>query len=87
MQNQIKLSELADVDITAVNKEDLVDVSGMTFDTAVSGKQRAEQVLRKMKNPYCFRVGDLGVKLEFEEDAPSFQDCFTDFLIRKKRGL
>lgn len=65
MQNQIHLSELAGVDITTVNKEDLVDVSGLAFDNTVPREQRAAQVLRKVKNPYCFRVGDMGVKLEF----------------------
>ena len=87
MQNKLNLSELADVDITAVNKEDLVDVSGLTFDTTIPREQRAAQVLRKVKNPYCFRVGDMGVKLEFLDSAPPLQDCFTDFLQRKKSGL
>lgn len=87
MQNQIHVSELAGVDITAVNKEDLVDVSGLTFDTTVPKEQRAAQVLRKVKNPYCFRVGDMGVKLEFLDNAPPLEDCFTDFLKRKKSGL
>lgn len=87
MEHKIKLSELADVDITAVNKEDLVDVSGLSFDTTIPKEQRAAQVLCKVKNPYCFRVGDMGVKLEFLENAPSLEDCFTDFLKRKKSGL
>lgn len=87
MQNKIKLSELADVDITAVNKEDLVDVSGLTFDTTIPREQRAAQVFCKVKNPYCFRVGDMGVKLEFLDNAPPLEDCFTDFLKRKKSGL
>ena len=87
MQNKLNLSELADVDITAVNKEDLVDVSGLTFDTTIPREQRAAQVLRKVKNPYCFRVGDMGVKLEFLDSSPPLQDCLTDFLQRKKSGL
>lgn len=87
MENQIHLSDLAGVDITAVNKEDLVDVSGLTFDTNVSREQRAAQVLSKVKNPYCFRVGDMGVKLEFLDDAPPLEDCFTEFLKRKTSGL
>ncbi|MBS6956722.1 MAG: hypothetical protein KH230_26340 [Enterocloster asparagiformis] len=87
MQNQIRVAELAGVDITAVNKEDLVDVSGLIFDTAVPKEQRAAQVLRKVKNPYCFRVGDMGVKLEFLDNAPPLQDCLNDFLERKKSGL
>ena len=43
MQKQIHLTELAGVDITTVNKEDLVDVSGLTFDNTVrenSGRRR-----------------------------------------------
>ena len=87
MQKQIHLSELADVDIMAVNKEDLVDVSGLAFDNTVPREQRAVQVVRKVKHPYCFRVGDMGVKLEFLDSAPPLQDCFTDFLKRKKSGL
>lgn len=87
MQNQIKLSELADVDITTVNKKDLVDVSGLTFDTTVPREQRAAQILGRVKNPYCFRVGDLGVKLEFIDNAPPLEECFAGFLKRKKSGL
>lgn len=85
MQNQIHLSELAGVDITTVNKEDLVDVSGLAFDNTVPREQRAAQVLRKVKNPYCFRVGDMGVKLEFLDNAPPLQDCFlTSFNVKKR---
>lgn len=87
MQQQIHLAELAGIDITTVNKEDLVDVSGLTFDNTVPREKRAAQVLRKVKNPYCFRVGDMGVKLEFLDSAPPLEDCFTDFLQRKKSGL
>ena len=87
MEERGRISELAEVDITTVNKEDLVDVSGLAFDNTVPREQRAAQVLRKVKNPYCFRVGDMGVKLEFLDNAPPLQDCFSDFLQRKKSGL
>lgn len=87
MAEQIHLAELAGVDIMSVNKEDLVDVSGLVFDNTVPREQRAEQVLRRVKNPYCFRVGDMGVKLEFPDNSLPLQDCFTGFLLRKKSGL
>ncbi|MBE6035862.1 MAG: hypothetical protein E7222_14365 [Clostridiales bacterium] len=87
MKKRIPISELASVDIEAVNKEDLVDVSGFTFDNTIPQEQRAERVIAAVKNPYCFRVGDMGVKLEFSEDAPALQDVFADFLKRKKSGL
>ena len=87
MLQQMSIEQLSSVDIQAVSKEDLVDVSGLAFDNTVPREQRAVQVLRKVKNPYCFRVGDMGVKLEFLDSAPPLQDCFTDFQQRKKSGL
>jgi len=87
MKKRIPIAELANVDIEAVNKDDLVDVSGFTFDNTVPQEQRAARIIEAVKNPYCFRVGDMGVKLEFSEDAPALQDVFADFLKRKKSGL
>lgn len=87
MPKRISITELASVNIDTVNKEDLVDVSGFTFDNSVPQEQRAARILATVKNPYCFRVGDMGVKLEFPEDAPALQDVLTDFLKRKKSGL
>jgi len=87
VKKRISISELANVDIETVNKEDLVDVSGFSFDTTVPQEQRGSKVITAVKNPYCFRVGDMGVKLEFPENAPLLQDVFADFLRRKKSGL
>lgn len=87
MPKRIPITELASINIDTVNKEDLVDVSGFTFDNSVPQEQRAARIVAAVKNPYCFRVGDMGVKLEFPEDAPALQDVLTDFLKRKKSGL
>lgn len=87
MQKRIPITDLASVNIEKVNKEDLVDVSGFTFDTSVPQEQRAARIIQAVKNPYCFRVGDIGVKLEFSDNAPALQDVFTDLLKRKKSGL
>ena len=87
MLQQMSIEQLSSVDIQAVSKEDLVDVSGLAFDNTVPREQRAVQVLRKVKNPYCFRVGDMGVKLEFLDSAPPLQDAFSSFLQRKKSGV
>ena len=87
MQKLIPITELAAIDIETVNKEELVDVSGLTFDNTVPQEQRAARVIEMVKNPYCFRVGEMGVKLEFSKGAPALQDRLTDFLKRQKSGL
>ena len=87
MQKQINLAQLASVDIQKVCKEELVDASGFCFDLQVPQKLRAAYLLTAIGNPYCFRVGELSVKLEFADNAPSLQDTILDFLQRKKSGL
>lgn len=87
LENQADVLKLAAVDISAVDKADLIDVSGFTFDMGIPKEQRVHQILYSMKNPYCFRLGDMGVKLEFTENARPMQDAFGDLLERKKGGL
>ena len=80
MQKQIHLAELAGVDITTVNKEDLVDVSGLAFDNTIPREQRAAQVLRKVKNPYCFRVGKVAVSVGYAEGGATFEQRMEHYL-------
>lgn len=87
MQKQINLTELASVDIQKVSKEELVDASNLHFDLQVPQKSRAAYLLNAIGNPYCFRVGELSVKLEFVEHGSSLQDVLLTFLQRKKSGL
>lgn len=87
MQKQMDLPEMASVDIQKVSKEELVDVSGFRFDPQVPRELRAAYLLNAIGNPYCFRVGELSVKLEFADNALSLQDTILAFLQRKKSGL
>lgn len=87
MQQTIFINNFANVDIQTVNKDELVDVSSLTFDHRIPRDYRPEYLLKTVKNPYCFRVGDMGVKVEFLDSAPSLQDCLTDLIERKRNGL
>lgn len=82
-----ELEQMKSVDIGAVSPESLPDVSGMTFNNALSREDRVLRFLQVVKNPYCFCVGGVGVKIEFAESGPSLQDALTDFLLRQKSGL
>ena len=82
-----RLNELRSVDVNSVDKEMLTVVSGLILDVGIPQSQRLKQILTKTKNPYCFRVGDMGVKLEFADNAPTLQNCLCNFLYIKKSGL
>ena len=36
--------------------------------------------LQQIKNPYCFRVGDVVVNVAYTEGGPTLNDCFADML-------
>ena len=82
-----ELEQMRSVDIGAVAAESLPDVSGMTFDNALSRKERITRFLQTVKNPYRFCIGGVGVKIEFAESGPFLQDKLTDFLLRQRSGL
>ncbi len=84
---KIDVQALSGVDIRSVSKDALTDVSGLTLDTNVPHELRPAKVLLSTGNPYCFRVGELAVKLEFMDNAPPLQEVFCSFLQRKKSGL
>ena len=83
MKEPDELMKLAAVDIRAAGTDELADVSGVCFDPRIPQALRAGNVLNAAGNPYCFRVGKLGVKLEFMDGAPPLQDVFLRFLQRK----
>lgn len=61
-----RLKEMAAVDIRSVNVEELVDITAI--DEHVPDEEQTERIRRfiqAVKNPYCFRVGNMVVKSSF----------------------
>ena len=75
------------VNIRTVNKDTLVDASNFQFDNSLTPDKRVMQIFNTICNPYCFRVGDTAVKLEFAENGQPLQNVMTSFLLRQKSGL
>ncbi|OBR64073.1 hypothetical protein A7K91_20495 [Paenibacillus oryzae] len=75
------------VDMETVETEKLADISTLDFDNSLPIEKRPAYVLEKLKNPLCFRCGDVGIKLEFDDTHPPIQEVLTNFMIRKKSGL
>ena len=74
-----EIEQMKSVDIGAVDKETLADASGFTFDPMLPKETRAQRMLEHFKNPYCFRLGDMVIKLEFADEGPSLQELLTAF--------
>lgn len=75
------------VNMDTVDRSKLADISALEFDNTLPKEKRPAYVLEKLKNPLCFRCGEVGIKLEFDDNAPPIQEVLTNFMIRKKSGL
>ena len=75
------------VNMDTVNVESLADISTLELNNSLPKEERLDYVLEKLKNPFCFRYGETGIKLEFDDNAPPMGEVLTNFLIRKKSGL
>lgn len=71
--------EMKTIDVRAVDPETLVDVTGIVIDESLSKEERKAEYLRQVKNPYCFRVGDVVVKNVYSNDGVTLQERFEQF--------
>ena len=75
----MEIEEMKAVDIRTVNPESLVDVTGILISDEMTKEERAAEFVKQIKNPYCFRVGDVVVKNVYSSDGVSLKDRFEQF--------
>lgn len=78
--NKNELDLLKKVDICEIDKNELVDIRDICVDTKKPLSDRISEFVEKVRNPYCFRVGDIAVKVEFEKTEVTFEQRFENLL-------
>ena len=77
-----ELEKLKNVDIKTVKKEDLVDISTVKINTDLPVKERVEDFIRQIKNPYCYLDHGVVVKISFAGKS-KLQDCIKTAIMPK----
>ena len=75
----MSIEEMKAVDIRTIEPDELVDVRGISLDENLSKEERADEFARQVKNPYCFRVGDMIVKNVYSNNGISLRERFEQF--------
>ncbi len=75
----MSIDEMKAVDVRTVDPETLVDVTEIVIDESLSKEERAAEFVRQVKNPYCFRVGNMVVKNVYSNDGVSLRERFEQF--------
>lgn len=74
------LSALRSVNIHEVDRNSLVDLNTVKIDESLPVPERVASFLEQIKNPYCFRIGNVAVKVSYKEDGPTFQQNLIDLM-------
>ena len=74
--NVEELQRMRDVDLKYVDKSTLGDLQKVRIKKELPIPERVADFISQIGNPYCFKVGDMVVKLKFKEDGTSCQEAF-----------
>ena len=73
----IDLEAMRDVDVRTVDRSTLKDIRNVVIDTTLSQEERLVDFVNQIGNPYCYKCGDLVVKVAF---ATNTTDTLEDKL-------
>ena len=65
---------------TTADLSGLVDIRDVKVDRSLPVEDRIRSYVEQVKNPYCFRVGDVKVRVSFDSNGRTLNDHFTDML-------
>lgn len=74
------LKEMKAVDVKTVDAETLVDINGVDIDMSLPRAERLKRFVEKIKNPYCYKVGDVVVKVRFADTDRTLDDCLEHYI-------
>ncbi len=74
------LNEMSkEIDNTA--KDDMTDIQEIKIDMRKEKTERIKEYLEQMKNPYCFKYKNMGVKIEFSDNGKNLENVLKNYFI------
>lgn len=67
-------------EMTTSDLSDLVDIRDVKVDRSLPAEERVKSYVEQVKNPYCFRVGNVKVHVSFAAESRTLNDNFTDMI-------
>lgn len=58
----------------------LVDIHDVHIDSSLSTEDKIKSYVEQIKNPYCFKVGDVVVRVSYAGKQATLNDQFTNML-------
>lgn len=62
------------------NLSELVDIRDVVIDKRLTPEERVRSYIEQIKDPYCFKVGDVVVRVSYTGKDKSLTDSFTSMI-------
>ena len=62
------------------NLSELVDIRDVVIDKSLPLEERVRSYIEQIKDPYCFKVGDVVVRVSYAGKDKSLTDSFTSMI-------
>ncbi len=59
---------------------ELVDIRDVVIDRTLPVEERIKSYVQQIKNPYCFKVGDVKVRVSYANKDQSLNESFVSML-------
>ena len=69
-----------ETDIKDLDKSELVDICNVKIDSKKPYLIRVISYINQVKNPYCYRVGNVVVRVSYAGKDKTFTDSFTEMI-------
>ena len=76
------IQSMKDVDIRTVDPMTLVDASNIPVRRELPRIECIRDFVRRVKNPYCFRIGDVAIKLSFDANGVTLTDRLESLMMK-----
>ena len=74
------IEEMKNVDVRTVDPETLVDVHSVKISDDLGREDRLKEFIRQVKNPFCYRVGNVVVKNVYSQDGVTINERFEQMV-------
>ncbi len=76
----MSIYEMKNVDIRTVDPSTLVDIKTVNVNTNLPIEERKKDFIKQVKNPYCFKCGDIVVKVSFSNTTATLEERLENYL-------
>lgn len=84
MTDVTTLKSLANTDITSIDRTRLADIREIKVDEELPADEKIAQFIDEVKNPYCFLVGDVPVKIRFKPQGRDLKNMLSNYFVGLK---